>query len=94
MVRAANFAQSANKVAMMEPALDGVLGRCKQMRNELSMNFQALVLIVLLCTPLRAQRNVEPTEWSVEGVNRQALVISPSQATSEPAPGIFLVHVH
>jgi polyhydroxybutyrate depolymerase len=36
----------------------------------------------------------EPTEWTVGGVKRQAIVLKPERATEQPAPLLFVFHGH
>lgn len=64
------------------------------------MKLQYIVISIAACLMLfagRAMLHANPytaTQWTVDGVQRQAIIIPPSQNTNAAAPVIFVFHGH
>jgi polyhydroxybutyrate depolymerase len=63
--------------------------------------FAPILILILLCltalfptNSLRADGALAPRQWTVDGVVREALVYTPPQAKTNPAPVIFAFHGH
>ena len=54
----------------------------------------AAVLVIVWALGAAGQELPAPTEWSVAGVKRQAIVMKPTRETDEPAPLLFVFHGH